>query len=160
MELDSIELPYGQNVWYNKPSGEHYKLLNLLCKDKDLVYDVGTYRGYSALAMTSAKKVISYDIQNQREIKRHPKIEFKIGDVLADSKLVNADLILLDTFHNGPFEMQFLERLDKIGYKGVLVMDDINYNDSMREVWRSIKHRKEDVTEFGHYTGTGIVYFE
>jgi len=42
---------------------EHYRLLNYMCKGKKLVYDIGTYKGSSSIAMSSAKKVVSYTLK-------------------------------------------------------------------------------------------------
>lgn len=136
----------------------YYRLLNYMCKGKKLVYDIGTYRGSSAIAMSSATKVISYDIENLRLGKKPRNVTFKVGDCLLDENILKADLIYLDTYHNGDFELKFLEFL-RGGFKGILVMDDIRLNKEMLRVWHNIKEPKEDVTDIGHMTGTGIVYF-
>ena len=121
---------------------------------------MGTYQGYSATAMSSAKEVVSYDVENLRIKQRYPRnIKFKVGDVLEDNRLNDAELILLDTYHLGGFEKRFLAHLNKISFKGMLVMDDIHFSNDMERVWESIKLPKEDFTEYGHYTGTGIVYY-
>ena len=153
-------LPAHLKIDFNSEAGkEHYRLLNFICKDKNLVFDVGTYRGSSAIAMTSAKQVISYNIEDQLEVLKPSNVTFKIGDALKDPDLLKADLILLDTFHNGAYEYQFYEFLKNNGYKGLLLLDDIMLNREMMGFWSSITHNKEDLTSLGHYSGTGIVYF-
>lgn len=137
----------------------YYRLLNYMCNGKKLVYDIGTYKGSSAIAMSSAKKVISYDIENLRALKKKPKnVTFKIGDCMQDKNILKADIIYLDTYHDGVYELSFLEFL-RTGFKGVLIMDDIRLNREMLRLWHNIKEPKEDVTEIGHGSGTGIVYF-
>ena len=138
---------------------EHYRLLNHLCAGKPLVYDIGTYKGSSAIAMSSAKKVVSYNVEDQRESKKPKNVTFKIGDCLTDSDLIKADVIMLDTYHDGEFEKEFYEFI-KSDFKGVLVLDDIHLNKPMEAFWRSITEPKEDLTKIGHYSGTGVVYFD
>ena len=137
----------------------YYRLLNYLCNGKKLVYDIGTYKGSSAIAMSSAKKVISYDIENLRQGKKPKNVTFKIGDCMEDKNILKADVIYLDTYHDGVFELEFIHFLQWGEYKGVLVMDDIRLNREMLRLWHNIEHQKEDVTDIGHSTGTGIVYF-
>lgn len=137
---------------------EHYRLLNYVCKGKGLAYDIGTYRGSSAIAMSSAKKVISYDIRDGLEAKKPKNVTFKIGEAMEDKNILKADVILLDTFHEGDYEYEFYQFLQK-GFKGLLICDDIKLNKAMEEFWGRIIHPKEDMTAIGHYSGTGFVYF-
>jgi len=144
--------------------GEHYRLLAYLSNTTDdaLFFDVGTLYGYSALALASNSKnrVISYNIENQLQLAFQdelPNVEFRVGDVLADDQLVQADIILLDTAHEGPFEHLFFEHLASNGYQGLLILDDIHLNPEMAEFWRSIPCAKEDITAIGHWSGTGLV---
>jgi hypothetical protein len=82
-------------------------------------------------------------------------IEYRIGNVLKDKRLLKADLILLDTFHDGIFERQFMEHLKKHDWHGTIIFDDINLNDAMRDFWKELGGA--DFTFVGHYTGTGIL---
>jgi hypothetical protein len=165
-ELNKIDLSEyqeylseGMKVDFNKWAGyEHYRLLNYLCRGKKLVFDIGTYRGSSAIAMSSAKKVISYDVKNHRDCKKPSNVTFKLGDAMQDKNLLNADVILLDTFHDGEYENDFYDFI-KGRFKGVLVIDDINVNAHMMRFWQRILEPKEEVTEIAHHSGTGIVYF-
>lgn len=147
--------------WYEKKVGEHYRLLAEVCAGKNLVFDVGTYQGYSAAAMSTAKKVVSYDVANHRLVKEDelPNVEFRIGDILNDIRAKDADVILLDTFHDGSFERKFYYHLKNIGFKGLLIVDDIYYNKAMKDFWQIMEYRKVDMTLVGHHTGTGFVYF-
>jgi hypothetical protein len=166
-EINEVDLePYQQYLPdslksdFNKFGGiEHYRLLSLLSKGKALVYDIGTYRGSSAVAMSSAKKVVSYDILAQRTAKKPKNVIFKIGEALEDDNILKADVILLDTYHDGGYENKFYSFLVKGEYKGVLIVDDIRLNAEMMRFWSGINERKEDLTSVGHYSGTGIVYF-
>ena len=39
-------------------------------------------------------------------------------------------------------------------------MDDIVLFPELAKLWSEIPERKEDWTDIGHHSGTGIVYFE
>lgn len=143
---------------------EHYKLLAYLSSkmDNTVIYDIGTYRGLSAVAMAANKtnKVISYDIVDLVEITSPKNVEFKVGNCYEDEGLAKAPLILLDVDpHDGVFEPQFIKWLKENNFKGLLVLDDIHLNEGMEKFWNDIDLEKYDVTEFGHYSGTGIVVF-
>lgn len=137
---------------------EHYRLLTEISKGKKLVYDIGTYRGASAVALSNADKVVTYDIESHLVCELPKNVTAKIGDCLAKD-LLKADLILLDTFHNGDFEWDFYDYLTANNYKGLLMLDDIYLNLPMINFWNGIKREKQDLTPIGHYSGTGIVYF-
>jgi len=166
-ELNNIDLdklaknvPENLHVEFKGRAGrEHYRLLHYLCKGKKLVFDIGTYLGTSSIAMSNAKKVISYNVENQLKVKKLKNITYKLGDAMYDENLLKAELILLDTYHDGVYEAELYKFLKANNYIGILVVDDIHYNAEMLRFWYSIKEPKEDVTAIGHYTGTGIVYF-
>lgn len=162
--LNKLVLPPLRNegLYYSQDAGnEHYRLLARICEGRKLVYDIGTYQGFSAAAMSTAKKVISYDLEYLRvENNFPPNITFKIGDCLKDKGLKKAEVILLDTYHNGDFEQKFLNHLKVIGFKGILILDDIYFSPVMTKIWDSIELRKEDLTDIGHHSGTGVVYYE
>jgi hypothetical protein len=145
---------------------EHYQLLAYLSTrfNDATFFDIGTLKGYSALAMSfnRSNHVISYDIADFKEL-LHPEqlanIEYRIGNALDAPELLSASMILLDTAHDGLFENQVYAFLKKNGFKGLLVLDDIHLNDPMKHFWRSIDMPKEDLTDIGHWSGTGIVDF-
>ena len=166
-ELNRIELgelanniPKGHVGEFTAFAGkEHYRLLNHLCEGKKLVYDIGTYKGVSSIAMSNAKKVISYNVENQLEVKKLKNITYKLGESMADENILKAELIVLDTYHDGDYENAFYQFLRRNDYKGILVLDDIHLNKEMERFWSSIIEPKDDLTSIGHYTGTGLVYF-
>lgn len=156
--IDSVK---GQ--FYNTCGNEHYRLLNYLCDGKQSVLDVGTYRGVSAIAMSSAKQVVSWDVENLLKCNLPENVTNKVGDILSNYQDISDwkfEIILLDTYHTGEFESEFYQRLIDIGYKGLLILDDIHLNSQMENFWESIYHKKEDWTHVGHYSGTGLVWFE
>jgi hypothetical protein len=145
---------------------EHYRLLSYLSTlfNDHLLFDIGTHKGYSALALSynPYNRVISYDIRDTKALHQPEKldrIEFIIGNVLEDPRLLASPLILLDTFHDGKFEQLAYAHLKAKGYKGLLITDDIFLNPAMTRFWQSISENKEDVTDLGHWSGTGIVDF-
>lgn len=145
---------------------EHYRLLAHLGGQLQggLIFDVGTYRGYSALALgyAPANRVVSYDLVDYRELGDEPlpgRIEFCIGDACNDVRLPKADLVLLDTSHDGIYEARFYQHLQQSGFKGLLVLDDIHLNPEMEAFWENISEPKWDATRLGHWSGTGLVDF-
>jgi hypothetical protein len=145
---------------------EHYKLIAYISSlfNDATIFDVGTNLGYSALALSynSTNIIVSYDIVKSRELYHSEElhnIDFRIGDVLQDKRLLQAQLIMLDTFHDGVFEKKFYEFLKKEKYKGLLFLDDIHLNEPMKKFWDSISEPKEDLTDVGHWSGSGLVDF-
>ena len=82
-----------------------------------------------------------------------------IATLFPYTTLFRSDVIMLDTYHDGEFEKEFYDFI-KPDFKGVLVLDDIHLNKPMQSFWRSITEPKEDLTKIGHYSGTGVVYFD
>lgn len=144
---------------------DHYRLLIQLSQlyQNQLILDVGTFHGASALALSACTdtRVISFDLENHRQVPiERPNLEFRLEDVLASPDLIaEAGLILLDTFHDGPFEHHFYQKLQQIGFSGALLLDDIYLNEPMQSFWRSIRLPKADLTHLGHWSGTGAVFF-
>lgn len=144
--------------------GEHYKLLAWLSMQykKPLISDIGTYKGCSALALSYNKRglIFSYDILNLRKLTKNPSnVRFYIEDCRNDFTLAS-DLIFLDTTHDGTHENMVINWLMYEGWKGVLVLDDIHHFPEQNKLWNEITLPKEDITEFCHWSGTGIIYFE
>ncbi|MGC4044729.1 MAG: hypothetical protein QM758_13130 [Armatimonas sp.] len=172
-ELDAVDLNWASayidefgKPYFTLPAGrEHYRLLAHLSMlySHRLILDVGTFHGASAVALSTNPlvKVLSYDIQNHRTrtISR-PNIEFRLRNVLDDPGcLAQASLILLDTFHDGGFERQFIRKLLEVGFRGTLLLDDIHLNEAMEAFWKELTLPKADLTRIGHWSGTGIAYF-
>ncbi len=153
--------------WFYMDAGyEHYRLLAYISGlfKKQTLLDIGTYQGSSSIALSFNKnnKVISFDLDPQPEIEniKIPNIEFRLGNILNDDSLIlSVPFILVDTYHNGDFELDFINKLIEIKYKGLVMFDDIHLNDPMRKFWNSIKQEKYDLTSIGHQTGTGLIKF-
>lgn len=145
-----------------------YRLLAYMASKYDniRIYDLGTYRGMSSLALAANpnNKVISYDILDQSRVKLMDNIEYKIGNFYEDPEILNSPLISLDIDpHDGPAETKFFNWLIENNYKGTIICDDINLNQGMKDFWQNIpaEIEKHDVSSYGHnYGGTGIVFFK
>jgi hypothetical protein len=152
---------------------EHYPMLSHLSwqlERGETVVDVGTFLGFSALALShnQTAHVITYDLESKiprtseqlTPLHRHT-IDFRIGDVLADlPSLLHAPFMFLDTNHDGTFEKQFVQELQRLDYKGIVLCDDIALNDQMKEFWDGITLPKLDLTSVGHWSGTGAIMFD
>ena len=155
-----------QNYYTDRSSKEHYRLLTHISNsfNDETFIDVGTLKGSSALALSTNKKnkVYSFNLSSQLELNSLPEnVEFIIDNVLNgkyDNILLSAKFILLDTFHDGSFEQEFLDYLKSINYSGVLILDDIYLNNEMRSFWENINEDKMDITNIGHGSGTGVVF--
>ncbi len=173
--LDSIDMSRFQLInnteyqeYYQEVSSkEHYRLLNYLSNifSSETFLDIGTLKGCSALALSTNQKnkVYSFNLSEQKELSEIlPNVEFILDDILNDSYnelIISSKLILLDTYHDGTFELMFYEKLKQINYKGLLILDDIHLNSEMKTFWESINTDKLDITHLGHSTGTGAVFF-
>lgn len=150
----------------SESSKEHYKLLAYLSLSENNIsfLDVGTLKGCSALAMSinPNNKVFSFDISNSFDLFEIPEnTQFLIDNVLQEKykdMILNSKYILLDTFHDGTFEIEFLNYLKNIKYTGTLLLDDIFLNNEMKLFWENIELPKKDLTFLGHSTGTGVVF--
>jgi hypothetical protein len=156
--------------FYGSPGTEYYTLLTALshCFNDTTIFDIGTFRGSSALALASnpKNKVITYDIVDGSTHSFPANVEKKIGDYKQDPLLSsrpisdNVSLIVFDCDpHNGVLEKEFVEFLTNSAYKGVVIFDDINLNDNMKQFWESVTQEKYDITDKGHWSGTGVVFF-
>lgn len=162
--LDNIPDHDTNKVYIDMEAGqEHYRLLAWLGKKaKGRILDLGTFRGHSALCLAEGgNDVISYDVENHLSIISQPSnIGFHISETGYKRVDESFDLIFLDTLHNVVFERKVLDHLRAINWKGVLVMDDIILFPELAKLWAEIPERKEDWTDVGHHSGTGVVYFE
>ncbi len=170
------EPPYWPNVW----PGEHYRLLAGIVQvtRPQLVIEIGTYTGLSALSMLKClpggSRLVTFDILPWNTI-RHTHLvseDFASGQMqqiigdLADHQvfhkhlplLQQADLIFVDGPKNITFEETFLRHLSaaRLPRQPLLVFDDIRLWNMLR-IWRAISKPKLDLTSFGHWSGTGIV---
>lgn len=143
---------------------EHYRLLCLLSTwfNYTTIYEIGTWLGAGTVCMAYNKtnKVISYDIEYNVGVKRLDNMEFRLGDYKNDEKLLSSPFIFVDVDHNGPLEFEIYKYLSDNNYKGLTMWDDIHLNDEMRKFWNSVDREKRDITRYGHYSGTGLIFFE
>lgn len=146
---------------------EAYKFLacfSLSFQESDIL-DIGTKRGCSAFALSvnNSNTVHSFDIVDQKMFTKHPKnVVFYIGYCTEDKyyHIVNESrLVYLDTYHDGVFEKKFHDYLKSIKWSGIVIYDDIKLNDNMKSFWDNIKEEKHDLTDLGHWSGTGVVIF-
>ena len=172
--LDNLDMSLSQNINNNeyknyyeeKSSKEHYRLLTYISNsfNNETFVDVGTLKGSSALALSTNKqnKVYSFNVSNQLELSENPEnVEFIIDNVINgkfDTILLRSKFILLDTYHDGGFELEFLNYLKKINYTGNLILDDIHLNKEMEFFWENIVEDKLDISNIGHGSGTGVVF--
>ena len=144
---------------------EHYTLLSTVSREYNntVLYDIGTYKGLSALALSSnqTNRVITYDIGYYVTIDRPSNVEFRVGDCYNDINMLSSPLIMLDVDpHDGLFERKFVDYLMTKGYRGTVICDDIHLNDGMKTFWSSVTQEKQDYTSLGHWSGTGVIHFK
>jgi hypothetical protein len=160
--------------FYGLPGKQHYRLLSYLSTlyNDSVIIDIGSHRGSSALALSynTRNNIISYDIVDNiknDQIKTRSNINFTIQNIFADFNLykdvlLTAPIILLDIDpHHGHMEYQLYQWLKNNNYQGLLVCDDIWHFEGMRNnFWYLVEDNyKFDVTEYGHWSGTGIITF-
>lgn len=155
---------------------EHYRLLAAFADMfyNEIIIDIGTFKGLSALALAYNKQnhVITVNKEKRSNFLGKAVEEFPIEPILHDilkireneyltNKIKESAFVLLDITHNGKDEKEFYNFLLEIDYKGILIADDIylKRNGDMEGFWNSIKEKKFDLTEYGHWSGTGIVDF-
>jgi len=150
---------------------EHYRLLaylSMAVADRSII-DIGTNYGASALALTySYSEVHSFDVE-RRTRPDHPTIRYYIEDLWDPAVRAKREKLLLDSSlifididpHEGTREYEFVRWLQANGYRGIIVLDDIWYFKPMRDnLWYHIEPCfRTDLTEIGHWSGTGIVSF-
>ena len=145
---------------------EHYRMLSAIVSSiqDNIVVDIGTYQGCSALAMAANEnvQVISYDIMNRlRSLPKEKNIEYRVENLLKTKNLPKTSLIMLDVDpHDAIQEPMFMNLFDDLGYKGIVICDDIHLSSHMEDWWNSIDRENIDLTSIGHHSGTGMVYFD
>ena len=179
-QLDTIDLnteyyqrhvdDYVKQWFFLNSSKEHYRFLVYLVSlfSNQIITDIGTHKGGSAVALASNpnNQVYSFDIENQItvDLSDIPNIHLLEANVAEYPKynplILSSSIIFLDTSpHEGVFETSFYNILSNNNYKGILCLDDIHLGAGMESFWNNIKHRKYDITSYGHFSGTGIVVF-
>lgn len=161
-------------TYYDTLSGSgEYRLYSYLSTlfDNQIILDIGTFNGRSAIALSHNDKikVISYDIydhikQHDHKIYTKKNIEFHIKNVFDDltTELIQkTKIVVIDIDHFGDVESKIINRLDELGFSGIILLDDIYHpspkeREAMQSLWRNINYEKYDVTKYGHITGTGL----
>lgn len=162
--LDFIPKTDTNLVYIDEVAGkEHYRLLTWLGKKvKGEIVELGTFRGHSAVCLSiGGTTVKTFDIQDHISLTKKPSnVDFVLT---GDGHLSITDetkVIFLDTMHDGTYERVVLDYLRSINWKGMIIMDDTVLFPELAKLWEEIPERKEDWTDIGHHSGTGIVYFE
>ncbi len=171
----SSYVPLTHHEFYQKSGKEHYRLLSYFSTffNNSVIFDIGTHEGKSALALSynETNKVISFDILSKFKgnIESKSNVEFHIENIFYKTnldkwkeKLLSSPLIFIDIApHDGFLEYDMVMWLKEHDYKGIIILDDIWYYRDMRiNLWYKIEPEyRYDVTEFGHWAGTGLVIF-
>lgn len=171
--LNKLYKPAADDPFFNLEAGvEHYKLLASISdqlKGSPTIYDLGTYKGFSALALSNNKNinVITYDIENVEDninMKHINNIKFVVKDAYLDvTTFKDSPVIMLDIDpHDGIQETNIIKKLVEVGYRGIVICDDIHLNQGMRIFWRFVPShlKKYDITDYGHASGTGLIVFD
>lgn len=173
-ELNSISTTYASEYdhlidhntfYFHDESGrEHYRLLIYISSlfNNETIFDIGTNRCMSAIALSNNKnnKIKSFDIIQLNIV--NPvieNVEFILGDS-TKSNINDSHFIFLDVDHDGLYEDIIYKHLKKIKWEGILILDDINLNEPMINFWNNIEEEKHDITNIGHWSGTGLVIFK
>jgi hypothetical protein len=155
--------------FYEKPAGWcEYKLYAYLANkvNDKLILEVGTRHGGSALAFSDnpSNKVISYDIiqWDSHENLKKSNIDLRIGNFMED-KTINydkVDIIMIDVDpHDGLQEPPMIQFLANKNWSGLLLLDDISEHlwPAIYNMWTNISYEKYDLTDIGHFSGTGLI---
>lgn len=130
-------------------------------EDNQVIIDIGTYHGFSALALSANKTntVHTFDVADYIAIELPENvITYQIGGLeILEEVIKSADIILMDVDpHDGIKEPEIFKHIINSGFKGLLILDDILFNEGMKDFYDSITLKKELV--YWHHSGTGLVY--
>ena len=166
-----------QKQYLSTTFGEHYRLINSLCKTLQVkkVVEVGTFTGMSALiwlkngvSLTSVDIVPWDDFEEtvlNEELTIQSHFSQRILDISISSSLSEmlpefkaANLIFLDGPKDGVFEQKVVPEIIELMKKksAWLLLDDIHLR-AMKPCWDAIENEKYDLSLIGHSTGTGLV---
>ena len=166
-----------QKRWLHATFGEHYRLINSLCKTLKItkVVEVGSFTGMSALIwLLNGVSLISVDIVPWQDFEDSVlseeilvKSDFSqrvvnISDAISFNEMMpeftSSNLIFLDGPKDGVFEQKIVPQLIQLlqGSGVWLLLDDIHLR-AMEPCWNDIKNEKYDLSLIGHTSGTGLV---
>jgi hypothetical protein len=164
------------NDFFKNPGDQHYRLLAYFSTlfDKINIIEIGTHLGESAVALSynDNNTIYTFDIidKTSEDKKNRSNVKYIIDDIMTNDESRNKwkDLILSSAFifldvdpHNGSMEYDFYLFLKENNYQGFVICDDIWYFKEMRDnLWYHIDSEyKYDITQFGHWSGSGLVTF-
>jgi predicted O-methyltransferase YrrM len=164
------------NSYYDLNSGEQeYRLYSYLSTffDNIIILDIGTLDGRSAVALSHNEnnKILSYDIHNhinnnEHKIYSKKNISFNIKNIIEDLNeefIKNVKIIMIDIDHYETIETIIINRLKELNFSGLIILDDItrhpdpHINVCMNKLWNNIPYTKYDFTNYGHWSGTGVI---
>jgi hypothetical protein len=155
--------------YFTLPSGqEHYRLLRYLASQIDgNITELGTHAATSVVAMSSSanKHIVTYDIIDEKHNTYDDldNVTFRLCEFDEDAGykdfILNSKMIFIDAPHDGIFETRVYKWLKANDYKGLTIWDDIHLNDPMKTFWSMVDLPKQDISKYGHVTGTGAIYF-
>jgi len=165
--------------YYDDKSGiQEYRLYSYLTTffNNCTILDIGTLNGRSAISLSynESNKVISYDINNNINNDSHiiyskSNIIFNIKNVLDDLNeelIKNTKIVMIDIDHYETIETLIINRLKELNFSGIILLDDITkhpdplVNQCMNRLWNKLRQSNTetyDFTEFGHWSGTGLI---
>jgi hypothetical protein len=172
--LKNFEYLFHQDYYKGISGINEYRLYSYLSTffNYTKIIDIGTSYGRSAIALShnELNNVITYDIINHINNDNHKiyskkNIEFRIKNVLNDLNkdfISDCRLIIIDIDHFETIEKEILNKLEEIGFSGIIILDDIYHPDpcmfeAMQRLWKNIKLPKFDITNYGHSSGTGLI---
>ncbi len=169
--------PAFQQYFVQETGKEPFKLLAFLSKAiGGVAVDMGTLYGSSALALSYNEQTQVLTLDTKKQIPdgqdgqalitplKRPNIRMLVASCQAIlPHAAKANLIVLDIDINLKTEiLKVISELMYYKFKGILVLDNINVNQNMQDVWRNIPQtlKKLDVSSLGHHTGTGIIVYD
>lgn len=160
------------NEFFGKSGKEHFRLLAYLSSrvNNANIINVNTNGGNEALALSynPTNRILSFGSKEgvtNPDILSRPNIRFENANLFDPeyrTTLLSSAFMFVDIEpHDGYLEYRLYTYLEEIGYTGFVIYDDIWYFKSMRnDFWYKIpEHRRYDLTEVGHWSGTGVVSF-
>lgn len=173
MDLSSVYKHKPENKDLAQGAGiEPFHLLSYLSTkfNGKRLLDLGSREGNSALALSYNQScfVDSFDINAnyyaycKARFGHLSNVNFYFENIIDDNnlhRLLDYPLINLDVDpHDGLQELKVHHFLVENNYNGIVVWDDIGKEwPAMQKLWYSINIEKHNVTDIGHWSGTGIV---
>lgn len=173
--LDMSRYKFLPEKFYEQVSaqfGYHYRLLAWLSTayNRGNFLELGTRYGIGAICMAYNANTKVETIEHKPELTdlvevpwdKFPNIKrtYMNAAKVAKRTFDHRDVILMDLSHTGEAERVVLSRINKSRFKGLLIMDDIDWwkFPEMRKIWAEIDKPKR-ILPYAHHTGTGLVYY-